>query len=573
MRCACALLGASAWLPAAASAAGSSDPTAAGPVTPAPPVLDDLMGRGDGAAAPELPIGLGALPGARETAAYAAGRVAVGVVFLESDGSMMTSTRGLVARGSDYPGQDRRQLVLAKIQNALDWWNARSPDGSLELFLPAAGSYGAPQTVRTGYEPIRMDVEIGWKGRQVLSDAAWRWEAMGSLGFAHDAADDTPVPRDALRRPAAQAERRRLGVRRLRGRQPAGRRTACSATAWSPTRPTSSARTACSPTTTTATPSPTSTPCWRTRWATCSARWTSTRRPSPGYPSTGDLRSGYLGVRNGNAVSGGTTDLPCIMRGSNGTLNAFASGDLCRWTVGQTGLRDSDADTRPDVVDTRPAFSTGLESTSETTGAVTLRGAVTERPRKRGRISTGVYFRHDLSIKVPHAAQYRVDGGAWQPLTATDGAFGEPSEGWTLTTEPLTAGHHVLDLEATTGETAGRTRDLWAGPTPVTLELATNAAFTKTAVTVAAGSAVRLYVRSTGTTRHRLCPCRAWRRVRLVRLADGKSVMDHAVTTGENGVWTGTLKPARTRVYEVRFAGAGQFLGPATSRRVTITVK
>ena len=45
------------------------------------------------------------------------------------------------------------------------------------------------------------------------------------------------------------------------------------------------------------------------------------------------------------------------------------------------------------------------------------------------------------------------------------------------------------------------------------------------------------------------------------------------LTTGENGVWTGTLKPARTRTYEVRFAGAGQFEGPVASGRVTITVK
>ena len=199
-----ALLAASLGLPAAASAAGSVDPTAPGPVTPVPPVLDDLMGRGDGVAAPALPIGLGALPGARETAAFAAGRVAVGVVFLESDGSIMTSSEDWTREDPDYPGQDRRQLVLAKIQGALDWWNARSPDGSLELFLPAAGSYGAPQTVPTGYEPIRRDVAVGWKGRPVLSDAAWRWQAMGRLGFAHDATDDTPYPEtlfaDRLRR-------------------------------------------------------------------------------------------------------------------------------------------------------------------------------------------------------------------------------------------------------------------------------------------------------------------------------------------------------------------------------------
>ena len=101
-----------------------------------------------------------------------------------------------------------------------------------------------------------------------------------------------------------------------------------------------------------------------------------------------------------------------------------------------------------------------------------LRGTVAERPRRRGRISTGVYFRRDLSIKVPHGLQYRVDGGVWQPLTAVDGVFDEPSESWTLTTEPLTQGHHGLELAGTTGETAGRTRVLWAGPTPVTLQLA-----------------------------------------------------------------------------------------------------
>jgi len=262
-----------------------------------------------------------------------------------------------------------------------------------------------------------------------------------------------------------------------------------------------------------------------------------------GYPSTGDLTSGYLGVRNSNAVRGGTTDLPCIMRGSNAMLDAFALGDLCPSTVGQTGLRDTDADTRPDVVDTRPAFATLLETTAAS-GSVTLRGTVTERPRPRGRVSMGVYFRRDLSIRVPRTLQYRIDGGAWQLLTATDGAFGEPSEGWTLTTEALTVGHHVLDLVGTTGETAGRTRDLWAGPTPVTLEFATNADFTKRAKTVASGSAVRLFARSTGAGTGwpvpRLAP------IRLVRLADGKTIA--RVTTGEDGVWTGTIKPARSGV-------------------------
>jgi hypothetical protein len=182
-------------------------------------------------------------------------------------------------------------------------------------------------------------------------------------------------------------------------------------------------------------------------------------------------------------------------------------------------------------------------------------------------ISGGVYFRHDLSIFAPHALGYRVDGGDWQPIAATDGAFGESTEGWTLTTGPLTTGHHVLELEGTTGETAGRTRDLWAGPTPVDLELATDTAFTKSTAKIKAGVAVTVYVRSSsaGLPVPRLTP------VRLVRPADEKVMA--TLATGEDGVWTGTLKPAHTRTYEVRFPGAGQFQGPAASSRITITVR
>jgi hypothetical protein len=289
--------------------------------------------------------------------------------------------------------------------------------------------------------------------------------------------------------------------------------------------------------------------------------------PAAGYPSTGNLTSGYLGVRNGNAVVGGNGGAQsCIMLGSNGTLSAFRDGDLCRWTLGQTGLRDSDADTRPDVADTRPAIATRLESTAAS-GAVTLRGTAVEQPRKRGRISGGVYFRRDLSILVPRDARYRVDGGAWRPLTAVDGAFGEPSEAWTLTTDPLAPGAHQLEIEATTGEAAGRTRTLWAGDTPVGLELATDAAFTKKTATVRSGRKARVYVRSTsaGLPVARLMP------VKLVRVADGRVLA--TLTTGEDGVWTGTIAPVRTRAYEVRFAGAGQFLGPAASGRITIKVR
>jgi hypothetical protein len=549
---------ASAPVAGAAGASSSSGAPTAGPVVSAPPVLNDLLFHEYGPEALELPIGLGALPGARETVAFAAGRVACAVVFLESDGSIMTSSEDWSAA--------RKDAVLDKVQSALDWWNDRSPDGSLEVFMPAAGSPGAPRTVKTGYEPIRMSIGYGWKGRPVTTDAAWRWQAMSSLGFGHDAGDDSPKPETRY----AQKVRARNNadwafvvyvVDSLNDNDGmfADGVVAYTADLFGPY-------------------------CMLTydndgyHFANFDAvlahemghvfgALDEYAPPAPGYPSTGNLRSGYLGVLNGNAVVGGNGGAePCIMLGSNGTLSAFASGDLCRWTRGQTGLRDTDGDTRPDVVDTKPAITTRLESTAAN-GTVTLRGSVTEKPRKRGRISGGVYFRHDLSILTPHQARYRVDDGDWLPLTAVDGAFGEPSEAWKLTTGALTPGGHKLELQATTGEPATRTRTLWAGDTAVTLELATDAAFTKSTATVKAGKAARIYVRSTsgGLPVSRLAP------VKLVRVADKRVLA--TLTTGENGVWTGTITPERTRTYEVRFAGVGQFVGPVASSRITIKVR
>jgi hypothetical protein len=185
--------------------------------------------------------------------------------------------------------------------------------------------------------------------------------------------------------------------------------------------------------------------------------------PRPGYPSTGDLTSGYLGVRNRNAVKRGTTDLPCLMRGSQATLDAFVLGELCPSSVGQAGLRDGDADTRPNIVDTRPWFDS-TTPVSAASGVFTVMGSVREQPWPRGTSKVGIPFRHDISIFVPHALRFRVDDGEWSPLVAVDGRFDEPVEKWTLTTAPLTPGDHTLEVEGTTGEPAGFVKKLSAGP-------------------------------------------------------------------------------------------------------------
>jgi hypothetical protein len=443
--------------------AGTAPPAAAAPPPQrsAPPLLDDLRGPRAREAAGALALGaLGALPTAIETAAFGAGRVAVAVVFVESDGTLDPSTENWSRRDPGHPG-DRRANVLAKVQSALTWWNERAPAGSLEAFLPAAGQYGAPRTAATRFEPISRPVSQ-FNTDYRLSDAGWRWQIMSRLGYAHDRFDDDPLPERAY----AEKVRRKTGadwacvlyvvdsLRDADGMFPDGA-IAYTADLYGPYMVLTYDNDGYT---------------FRHFEAVLAHEMGHVFGaldeyvpPRSGYPSTGDLTSGYLGVRNRNAVKGGSTDLLCLMRGSQETLDAFVTGDLCPSTAGQTGLRDRDGDDRPDVVDTRPRFE-AVRATSADGGVFSVTGTVREQPWPRGAAGYGIPFRHDISIFVPHTLQFRIDAGEWLPLVAVDGRFDEPAEKWKLTTASLAAGVHTLEVQGTTGETAGFVKELEAGP-------------------------------------------------------------------------------------------------------------
>ena len=286
---------------------------------PALPVLDDLRGAAG-------PRGLAArrsrcaAPGARcrrakQTTAFAAGTVAVSV-DLRGERRLHRPRAARTGRGATpaIPG-DRRANVLAKVEAALDLVERAFAGRLSEAFLPAAGQYGAPRTVTTGYEADHAaDRRVHLRLPQ--SDAGWRWQIMGKLGFTHDAERRQPPPERAYadkvrrangadwafvlyvvdslrdadgmfrdgadrlhRRPLRAVHRAHLRQRRLRIRATSRR-----------ARPRDG--------------------------APVFGALDEYAPPRPGYPSTGDLFSGYLGVKNRNAVRGGTTDLPCIMRGS-----------------------------------------------------------------------------------------------------------------------------------------------------------------------------------------------------------------------------------------------------------------
>jgi hypothetical protein len=520
-------------------------------------VLGDLQEPlTDQAVAAAILPGFSALPLAQECAAFAAGRVAVGVVFLESSGAIDVNVEDWSRADPLHPG-DRRENVLARIAAALAWWNGRAPAGTLELYMPEAGGRGAPVTVGTGYEPIK---------RARSEDHLWRRQAMAKLG--------TPFPSGADK---ADAERsyadsmRRAGnahwgvviyvVDSLRDNDGvfAGGGIGYTRDLFGPY---------------VVLPYDNGTYGFRNFEAVVAheighvfGALDEYKPPSAGYPSTGALTGGYLGVRNSNAESGGTTDHLCLMRGGQQTLDAFRSRALCPATIGQTGLRDRDGDGIADVVDTSPRFSDGPQETLAD-GTLRVKGTVRERPCPRGTINFRTYFRHDISIKVPHDVRFRVDGGAWQAVTPVDGGFDDAVEDWVVTTSPLDAGHHVLEMEGTTGQPTGFARDIWAGPTPVDLDLAAGEEPGRRSVTITAGSSVRLRAATTSSG----VPVPYLPEVRVVRVSGGAVEAGRAAGTNRRGLWSGVFSPQRNVSYEARFPGRDTF-SPATSPMVTVGVR
>jgi hypothetical protein len=247
------------------------------------------------------------------------------------------------------------------------------------------------------------------------------------------------------------------------------------------------------------------------------------------------------------------------MRGGAQSLQAFVSGDFdCPSTRGQVGWRDANHNSIADVVDTAPVLADGPQTADA--GVVTMTGSAREVPWPHGSNAKGQAFNHDISIMVPQVVQFRVDGGGWEPAVAVDGAFDEPSEALTLTTAALTNGHHVLELSATTGSTTTLTRDIWAGPVPIALELAaikkTIVVGQKLGVTVAASSGSWPVPFLTG-----------------VNVGPQGQAAFRTVTVDRVGSWSGTIAPRFSADLVAGFETSGQYIGPAISPPVHVGVK
>jgi hypothetical protein len=352
-------------------------------------------------------------PGYYDMSEFMIGTIALGIIFLESDGSIDPSTE-------DWTPQEKNTAMgaLGVGGGHLQWGNWYS---SLGYFGPNVMVYGEVHTVQIGYEPITHP--------SAITDDSWEKlyvaEAMGKLGYTTG---------DWMQRVRDYSNYLRDTIMTLPGY-------------------------------------------YGTDWAFTvflvdnsndvdgyfsdgyhayaylGGPFTVCPHIYPVYPPGPVLRdvfahemghifyatdeydgnpenSGYLNAQdNENSACVMDNLAPCV---SSGTMQ-------------QVGWKDTDSDTIPDVLDTFPETVLNPHSPDPTgekiityTGSATVTALTNNNPYGPG---------NDVTINDISEVQYRVDGGAWQFANPVDGNYDDPVEQYTFTVT-LSKGTHTIETRA-----------------------------------------------------------------------------------------------------------------------------
>ncbi|MEI7770164.1 MAG: hypothetical protein WCI67_09265, partial [Chloroflexales bacterium] len=147
--------------------------------------------------------------------------------------------------------------------------------------------------------------------------------------------------------------------------------------------------------------------------------------------------SGYLNAPTSNSQYNSCgSHLPSIMIE---LLSAFSRGQIDPSAMAQIGYRDSDGDGIIDPLDTTPQLTLRPTLTSEPGGRPTLSGSSYD-------IGFPSPLQQSVSINTISAVEYRVDGGAWQPV-ALDSAQELGSKTF-ASVLPLYDGDYTVEVHA-----------------------------------------------------------------------------------------------------------------------------
>jgi len=154
---------------------------------------------------------------------------------------------------------------------------------------------------------------------------------------------------------------------------------------------------------------------------------------------------GYLNIANTNCENGTPATEDSIMRNPSNQVFAYSIHSVSTPARQMVGWRDSDGDGKElyDPVDTTVSVTLTPFSPDPTSNATpTYTGNAADLPFPSP-------TRADVTINIITGVEWRVDGGAWQAATATDGAFDSDVESFTFTAPALTPGAHTFQVRAT----------------------------------------------------------------------------------------------------------------------------
>jgi len=168
------------------------------------------------------------------------------------------------------------------------------------------------------------------------------------------------------------------------------------------------------------------------------------------FPSTGwwscSLTTGYLDISNSNSVvpAAGYCGFPpaqCLMKGNY-------PDSVCVFTQGQIGWADRDGNGVPDLLETRPIVLPDSSELKAVAGTpIVLRGLGLEIPL--GNQNPYHFFLGDsISAAVVDSVDYRIDDGPAIPALAADGVYDSGREYFTATLPPLPPGNYVITWDA-----------------------------------------------------------------------------------------------------------------------------
>ncbi len=378
-----------------------------------------------------------------DTSEYLLGKVAVAVVFPESNGALMPQTQTW--------SEARKAQVVAAVQNGMGWWSARYPGAALSFVFVTT-------TVATGYEPIDCNADPGSLPAVAAcpgGEGDWIHDVMTRMGYAEADYTDQVYHYDNDVRSANGADWAFTvfvadSYGDADGEFPDG----------------------------------------YFAYAYLGGPYAVTTYDNDSY-GIGDFApviahetghifyaqdeyagsgcspssySGYLNIANANCENGGSTNDPCVMRGgiepyysSSLSCPSCSGPAVCGYSRNMLGWRDGDSDGIPDIGDHPPTavLSPFLpDPTSDTTPtyygmAYSTTAYANSNPYDS---QTSHYYytsaRNNISVGRIASAEYRVDGGGWLAASPRDGAFDQSIDSFTFTPAALPDGAHTFEARA-----------------------------------------------------------------------------------------------------------------------------